>query len=387
MRAKATDWLAECVEEPSEAVGKIAELAGTNAPPSRVARLVELFHRSLDARFRTRPYLRPASPDDDEHALANRVPALATALAASGDASALDALVASLFDARYAAYALETRRVFAMEHAGGGGPLTSAADPVEQRVSLRDPGSNPFETARAPLPAEFQATVEALVRAGPKEGVARIVERLARARADGTLARFDDLFVSWIARRIATTTSEANAAGANVGEAPTAAAFPAPARRDGPEALDDLDRRSETAQSAGAFAEAARLARAALAAGARAGVLDLPPSRWLDGGRTPPPSWILRRARIDLLDAASMVAADPAQAATRFAAGTAREPRDPRIFVEATRIRLAAKADPASALADAQRALELERRQGDEPSGPATHAFAAAKRAVAGAKK
>ncbi len=374
IRAKATDWLAECVEEPSEAVGKVAEIAGTHATPPRVARLVDLFRRSLDARFHARPYLRPASPDDDERARANRVPALATALAASGDATALDALADSLLDPRYAVYGLETRRVFALEHAGGGGPLTSAADPVEHQVALRDPGSNPFETARAPLPAEFEATVEALVRAGPKEGVARIVDRLARARADGSLARFDDLFVSWIARRVAATTREAEG-----GEGPVVVGFPVPARRDGPEALDDLDRRSEAAQNSGAFAEAARLGRAALAAGARSGTLDLPPSRWLDGGRTPPPSWDLRRARVALLEAAAVATAgDAERARTLFAAGTARERYDPRIFVEAARIRLAAKSDPADALADARRALELERRQGDEPSGPATRAFAAA---------
>ena len=378
MRAKATDWLAECIAEPSDAVGRIAEVAGTKAPPARVARLVELLRGSLDARFRARPYLRPVSPDDEERVRASRVPALATALSASGDATALDALADSLLDARYAVYGLEARRVFAMDHGGGGGPLTSAVDPVEQQVALRDPGSNPFETARAPLPLEFEATVEALVHAGPAAGVTRIVDRLARARADGSLARFDDLFVAWIARRVTTT-----ARGPGGIETPFAARFPAPARRDGPEAIDDLDRRSEAAQNAGAFAEAARLGRAALAAGARAGVFDLPPSRWLDGGRAPPPAWSLRRARVDLLEAAAAAGAgDGARATTLFAAGTARAPYDPKIFVEATRIRLAAKADPAAALADAKRALELERRQGDEPSGPATRAYGAARRAV-----
>lgn len=382
-RARATEWLAECVEEPSEAVAKVAEVAGTSAPPARVERLVALFRGSLDARFRTRPYLRPASPDDDERARANRVPALATALAVSGDPAALDALADSLLDPRYAVYGLETRRVFAMEHEGAGGPLSSASAPIEQRVSLRDPGSNPAERARAPLPAEFEATVGALVRAESGAGLARIADRLARARADGRLARFDDLFVSWIARRVAT-----NGPGDDVARTTASVAFPAPARRDGPEAIDDLDRRSEAAQDARDFAEAARLGRAALAAGARTGVFDLPPSRWLDAGRTPPPSWSLRRARVSLLDAAAVaVTGDAARARPLFAAATARERHDPRIFVEAARIRLAAGADPADALADARRAVELARRQGEEPAPAARRALAAARRAAPGATK
>ncbi len=381
IREKATDWLAQCVEESNVALFRVAELAGTAATPERARRLVELFGAAFAKRFSSPPFMRPL--DDDDNARSMRMQALTIALATTKGPASLEALADAIVDPRFALFQLESRRAFTRAHVGGGGPLTSAIDPLELDVSLRFDGATIHETPRPPLPAEAGDIVEALVKVDASSGPRRVIERIMRARDDGSLARFDDLFLAWTALRIVTVAEhpERRTRSADV------TGLPSPVRPDGPEATFDLDRRSQLEESAGRFEEAASLAEASLQAGARCGVVDLAPSRWLDRGRVPQPSWRLAKSRIEALRAAVLVSkgrADDARAA--FAAATAHERLDPRIFQEAARLRWRAKFDLEAALADVERAAELERRQGVDPSVNTREMMAAVRRALSDAK-
>lgn len=381
IREKAVDWLAQCVEEANTALFRIAELAGTRATPDRALRLLALFQGALSKQFATPPYLRP--PDDDDTARSIRVQALTIAAATTNDQRVLEALADTLVDPRFAVFQREARRAFAFDHGGGGGPLTSGVDPLELDVALRLDGATPNETPRPPLPPEAGDLIEALVKGDPVNGVHRIEQRLARARTDGSLAKFDDLFVAWASRRISSAAGLDEA----TDHAPGASGplLPGPARPDGPEATFDLDRRSQFEESAGRFDAAATLAEQSLAAGARCGVIDLPPSRWLDRGHVPQPSYRLAKSRVDLLrGAAHATSGRLDQARALFAEATGRERLDPRVFQEAALLRLRAKFEPDAALADVARAAELERRQGEEPSRVTVAVMAAVRRARGG---
>ena len=361
LREKATLWLAECTSESSPVVRPIGEIAGTDAPPERARRLLELFRAAIAARFASPPYSRPL--DDDDSARSLRVQGLALAVSRANDEPTLAGLADALLDPKFAAFQLESRRAFVIDHPGGGGPLTSGVDPLELDVTLRIDGATEIDTPKSPLPSEVGEITEALVGGGKdaSERAKRIATRLARARDDGSLALFDDLFVTWTAFRIA------RAAATGSSDEPFGElVMPSPARPDGPEAKFDLDRRSLAAEAAGRYGEAASLAADAMRAGARCGVIDLPPARWLDRGQVPPPSWQTARARLDLLRACALEGSgrnDEARAL--YLAATSRAQFEPKILVEAAQLRLRRGFDLDRALVDVRRAAELDRRQGE----------------------
>ena len=70
-------------------------------------------------------------------------------------------------------------------------------------------------------------------------------------------------------------------------------------------------------------------------------MIDLPPARWLDRGRVPPPSWQAARARVNLLRATALAAAGHAdEARALYLVGTGRVPFDSRVRLEAAALRL-----------------------------------------------
>lgn len=387
VREQATAWLEGSTVETNEVLRSIGRLAGTRATPDRVRRLVALFRAALAARFAHPPYARALDEEDASREL--RVGALALAVATTNDPAALSTLTDALLDPVFARYQLESRRAFALDHGGGGGPLTAGDDPLELDVALRLDGIGETDTPRPPVPSEVVSIVEARVFVDAVAGRAEIAGRLVRARDDGTLAAFDDLFVAWLARRLAGLAPHDVHRAVPAGlPLPGDLTLPAPARCDGPEATYLAGACSERAEWEGRFDVAATLAQESLRADARCGIVDLPPSRWLDRSRTPRPSWQAARARLDLLHAGARAQAGRVDEARALCtAALDRVPRDARVHVESAHVRLVAGFDLEAALAAAERGLDLDRRQDQSSSDLALGVIAALRAKLSDATK
>ena len=377
LRPLALAWLSERIDEWSEAVEIIAELAGRGASASEASDLLQLLRDDLGLRYKERPYFHRRRGDGEEEALGNRARSLIRAIAASGDSPSLDALASHLFDPRFATWSWEASRCAALQRAPGGGPLSPLADPPTLEVLLRHAAEDPNDSPIPPIPPEAAEIAEALAHRGPEEAAKRIARALAEAQDSGRLADFHDLYLLWLAtgmREPGARKDRAPAEGAarllEEAMARTAPAF-------GAEELVALDARCQEAERAGRFQEGAARALETSALAARTGLVDLPPTRWLAEGRPPGPSWRAIRARADFLaGAAAAVAGKGDEARDAFRAGLARAPRDPETLRGAAVLQARSRFDLEGAEALARRAAEMERREGQSESRASQDALA-----------
>ncbi|HVG93026.1 MAG TPA: hypothetical protein VND21_01170, partial [Planctomycetota bacterium] len=372
IREQALAWLSDRSDEPSGAVVRIAELAGRGATAAQAADLLQLLQDDLAERYAHRPYFH--TRDEQPDALrAYRMAALVRGLGASDDGPSLDALADLLFDPRFAAYSAEARRREALRRRPGGGPLCAVEDPPEIEILLHQAGESPNETPASPIPPEASEIADAMARRGAEEGARRVVAAIDRAATTGRLALFNDVYLLWLANRLRQGGRDAVSRGAGP-EAESAAAaldgalaltWPAA----GPEELVAAERRTQRLDREGSWAEAAAAAAEATRLAARTGLADIPPARWLERALPPGPTWLMLRAQQDLLLGAAAASAGKAEEALdHFQRGVARAPYDPRVLRGAARLKAIVGFDLATAEAEALRAIELERRQGEDPS-------------------
>jgi len=379
LRPLALAWLSEKIDEWSDAVERIAELAGHGASPSEASDLLQLLRDDLAQHYRQRPYYHRRRGDDEDEALANRASALIRAIGASGDPASLDAVAAHLFDPRFATWASEAARYSALRRASGGGPFSPLADPPALGVLLRHAEEDPNETPIPPIPPEAAEIVEALARRGPEEAAQRLARALTDAEDTGRLAAFQDLYLLWLATGFRDPGPRRERPPADAAARQLEDALVRTAPSCGAEELVALDRRRLEAERAGRFEEAAERAREVSALAARTGLMDIPPARWLDAGRAPEdPPWRVVRARVDLLlGAAAAAAGKPDEARDAFLAGVARAPNAPETLREAATLMARTRFDLQGAEARARRAAELERREGDPESQATRDALSA----------